>query len=198
MNTKNNLKSQETKKKIGNILVKLLAHKSISNISISEICDLCHVNRSTFYRHYRDIYDLYNQFQSEMMKEAHEACFAPVKEGYLPFSRTCFQCLFQHILDHSDYYSNMVTHIENAKIVDFLLNRSQSSELQPLIQMVKMESSEEESFRLAYFDGGLNAIIRHWIETGYSVTPKDLAYFMEKEYQYEVAKIEETAFKQKE
>ena len=62
-----------------------------------------------------------------------------------------------------------------------------------MLQVVKIESGDEEYFRLAYFKGGLNAIIRHWIKAGYQVMPERLAYFMEKEYQYEVAQIEQKA-----
>ena len=191
MNTKNNLKSRETKKSINEVFIKLLSKKPVSKVTVNEICSKSNINRSTFYRHYKDIYDLYDKLQISMMKDAHSAYFAPTKEGCLPFSRKCFQSLFQFIADNFDYYSNMVSHSESVRIVDFIQAHGDSVDMQALIDTVKLESADEEHFRLAYFDGGLNSIIKHWIKTGCSVTPENFAYFMEKEYQYEVAEIEQ-------
>lgn len=42
-------------------LMKLLKEKSISTITVKEICVLADINRSTFYSHYLDQFDLLNQ-----------------------------------------------------------------------------------------------------------------------------------------
>jgi len=122
---------------------------------------------------------------------AYQAYLKPVEDGYRPFSKICFQNLFQHILDYCTYYTILLNHQENCEIVDILAyGTDHGMDIQPLIQVVKLESGDEEFFRSVYFKGGLNAIIRHWISTGYRIIPEKLAYFMEKEYQYEVAQIE--------
>lgn len=191
MNTKNNQRSQNTKQQINEVFIRLLAKKRISNITINEICTCSGINRSTFYRHYTDIYSLFDQMQSEMRNMAYHACLKPVEDGYRSFSKICFQSLFQHILDYRTYYSILLNHQENCEIVDILVSGTDHGmDIQPLIQVVKLESGDEEIFRSVYFKGGLNAIIRHWISTGYRIIPEQLAYFMEKEYQYEVAQIE--------
>ena len=50
--------SSITKRALGEALKKLLKTKSFSKICIGEICELCNMNRKSFYYHFRDKYDL--------------------------------------------------------------------------------------------------------------------------------------------
>ena len=49
---------QKTRNNIHQVFFKLLKEKPISRITVSEICQQCQINRSTFYKHYADPYDL--------------------------------------------------------------------------------------------------------------------------------------------
>ena len=55
---KHELNSQNTKQMLCDALITLSAKKSFSKISVSEIVNLCEVNRKTFYYHFADVYDL--------------------------------------------------------------------------------------------------------------------------------------------
>lgn len=55
---KHEITSMNTKKKLSASLKKLMEHKPLSKISISEIISDCCVNRKTFYYHFKDIYAL--------------------------------------------------------------------------------------------------------------------------------------------
>ena len=50
--------SLQTKKALAASLKKLLAHKSFSRITVTEIIEDCGLNRKTFYYHFEDIYGL--------------------------------------------------------------------------------------------------------------------------------------------
>lgn len=45
--------------------------KSISEIKIIDICKNANINKSTFYRHYRDIYDLADIIENSVIDEIH-------------------------------------------------------------------------------------------------------------------------------
>jgi AcrR family transcriptional regulator len=57
-----------TKMALRNALVELMREKHISGITVKSICDLADVNRSTFYLHYHDQYDLLHQIEREVLK----------------------------------------------------------------------------------------------------------------------------------
>lgn len=50
-----------TKNMIARSLLQLLRQKPFDKITVSDICRLAEINRSTFYRYYRDVYDLMEQ-----------------------------------------------------------------------------------------------------------------------------------------
>ncbi|MCD8368197.1 MAG: TetR/AcrR family transcriptional regulator [Clostridiales bacterium] len=50
--------SLQTRQKMANALKNLMRKKALSSITVSEIVTECHLNRKTFYYHFRDIYDL--------------------------------------------------------------------------------------------------------------------------------------------
>ena len=58
-----------TKKVITETFLNLLEKKDISNITVTEICEISDVNRGTFYRYYTDIYDLLKQIEQDFIDE---------------------------------------------------------------------------------------------------------------------------------
>lgn len=69
---KHELNSQHTKEMLCDALITLSAKKPFSKITVSEIVNLCNVNRKTFYYHFADVYDLLewhlnNEIQNSIM-----------------------------------------------------------------------------------------------------------------------------------
>ena len=60
-----------TKRVLREALVKLLRNQHISDITITSICESADINRSTFYLHYRDQYDLLHKIEEEVL---HDVC----------------------------------------------------------------------------------------------------------------------------
>ena len=53
-------------------LYKLLEKKHLSEITVKELCAQADINRTTFYRNYMDIYDLYEQLEEELIEQVPE------------------------------------------------------------------------------------------------------------------------------
>jgi AcrR family transcriptional regulator len=60
------LRVRRTRKLIQRALVELTVEKGFSTITVQDIADRAMVNRSTFYRHYLDKYDLLDKYMDEM------------------------------------------------------------------------------------------------------------------------------------
>lgn len=58
MNQKNNLRFQEMDRKIREYFLSALSEREPDKITVQEICAHVGINRSSFYLHYRDVYDL--------------------------------------------------------------------------------------------------------------------------------------------
>ena len=64
---------RRTEKMILDGLTTLLQSKSIKEISVRELSDLVDINRSTFYLHYADIYDLLEKTEERLLAELSNA-----------------------------------------------------------------------------------------------------------------------------
>ena len=59
----------KTRKALRNGLAELLAEKELHKVTVQEIADKADVNRVTFYKHYLDVYDLYDKTEQEVLVE---------------------------------------------------------------------------------------------------------------------------------
>lgn len=62
------IREKKTKRSITNAFLQLRAHKQIERITIKELAELAEISKATFYLHYRDIYDLSDFLQKEVIK----------------------------------------------------------------------------------------------------------------------------------
>ncbi len=67
---KKEMKSAETKAKMGQAFITLYQEKPIEKISGREITDAAGYNRAAFYIDYKDIYDLLESIESQLLQYA--------------------------------------------------------------------------------------------------------------------------------
>ena len=60
---------RKTRRALKEALIEKLKDKPIQEITVREIADEIDINRGTFYQHYRDIYDMLSQIESELFGE---------------------------------------------------------------------------------------------------------------------------------
>ena len=69
MNKPNNQKRKKSQENIEKVFLQLIQKKNIEEISVSMICEIAKLNRSTFYANYIDIYDLAEKIKKNMEVE---------------------------------------------------------------------------------------------------------------------------------
>ena len=69
MATKNNRRTVITRKILKESLLELMQAKSISKITIKEICELSDMSRFTFYLHYQDQFELLEDIEKEVLNQ---------------------------------------------------------------------------------------------------------------------------------
>lgn len=62
-----------TKKLLKKTLIELLDNRGIEEITILELCTKSKVNRTTFYNHYEDIYQLFDEIVNDVLKDYHDS-----------------------------------------------------------------------------------------------------------------------------
>ena len=101
---KTDRRTLKTRRAICNALAQLLAEKELHKVTVQEIADLAEVNRVTFYKHYLDVYDLYDKLENEVLtdlgllilrlQELNENEFFAELIGYIYENSTVFKMIF--------------------------------------------------------------------------------------------------------
>ena len=169
MNTPNNKKRRSSVEKIERIFLQLIQKKNIEEISVSEICDVAELNRSTFYANYIDIYDLAEKVKSDMEIEfakfqlSNNAKQDPA--GYLS--------LFTHIKENQIFFKTYF----KLEAISMSLPTQYNIELAE-----KYYDNKFIDYHIEFFRAGLNAIIKKWLNSGCKESPEEMANIILAEY----------------
>lgn len=71
------LRVQKTRRSIVNAFLRLRAKKPLEKISVKELSELAEINKATFYLHYKDIYDLSENIENELIENIFSAIDHP-------------------------------------------------------------------------------------------------------------------------
>lgn len=159
MNIAENKTFQETSKKITDTLFIILKEKSIKKITVKELCQNAGINRSTFYAHFRDLYEVLENAETKMSSEVSKAMFNDEKSLYCSL-----EDLLKVIEENKFYFRIYFKVFKDTKIVDIMISEQREKARHIIINNSPDIYSEEDIYY--YFDyvkSGIDAIINRWI-----------------------------------
>lgn len=124
MNKKDDLRVIKTRKLIYQTLLDLMKEKTFEEIKVSDICSKAMINRSTFYAHYEDKYELLIDFLSnlkeEFARELNESCKEnlSIREYYIRL----ISLFLDHIDSKRDVYNSIMVNNRSSIMMDILLS----------------------------------------------------------------------------
>ena len=158
-----------TKKAIKSALFKLMETKDISAITISELTALANVNRRTFYTHYRNLTDILNEIEGELisaMKELGEKFDTRDAEKS---TYDLFVGLDRLITVDFDYYFQLVRVDMRGMLVSRLKNVIKTAE-EEVIKQLTAERGDDAAAIAAFLAGGFFNVYIDW-----HYNPRDLS-----------------------
>lgn len=171
MNTKNNKRRRESVNKIERAFIEMLQSKELNEITVSDICKICSLNRSTFYANFMDIYDLADKVREHLEDEVNRLYLAETTQG---FNSNDYLRLFRHIKDNQIFYR---TYFKLGYDNQFTLQRYDRRLAEDHFDNRHIEYHAE------FFRGGLNAIVKMWLANGCKETPEEMDEIIRSEYQ---------------
>lgn len=171
---------RKTKRLLRQGLMELMREKSIKEISVRELTDMVDVNRGTFYLHYRDIYDMVEQTENEMIEDLIKLINSHSTQNFqgepLPVLIDVFTFLSNNIDmgavflgNHGDlYFVDKIKNIVKERFFDEWL-------LKDLSELRKENIEYFHSFIFA----GCIGLFRSWLESDMKRTPTEMATIAE-------------------
>ena len=173
LHVKTDIRTQFTKNVIRTCFFELLKEMPINKITVKAICEKANINRTTFYRYYRDPFDLIEQIENELL----EAFLSHVKGMKKIDMETALKAMFSAILHNQETYLILIS--ENA---DRFYIRKMITETYKFFKdgMEKRypELSENQRRWLYYYVAqGSIGITIDWLERGMKESPDEMAQF---------------------
>jgi AcrR family transcriptional regulator len=168
------LRVQRTRKLLMQALNVLIVEKGFLAITVQDIVNRAVVNRSTFYRHYRDKYDLLAQYMNEVYKLASsdESIQSHSKEPHHPPAGMVR--MFEHVQMHADFYRVIL----GGKGDPGFVQRIQQYTEMRLREVYggKLKSKDPPpDVCLSYLSYAGIGVMTWWLNHGQSYTPRQIA-----------------------
>ncbi len=169
MNTKNNKRRRESVEKIEKVFIELLQEKELKAITVSDICKMTGLNRSTFYANFLDAYDLADKLRVKLENDFAEV-FSDDTElreqgGALK--------MFTHIKENQIFYKTYfkLGYDERHQVLIYDTERAERD-----------FGNTNIKYHIEFFRNGINAIIKMWLSGGCQESPEEMAEIIKQEY----------------
>jgi len=171
---KTNRRVQYTKMALKHSFIELLGKKDITKITVKELCESADINRTTFYLHFKDPYDLLEQVEQELIDGV---------DTYLA------SCNFTHPSQFPiEGLEKLVDYVkENKELFHILLNKNNDMTFQKKIlniigkQYFFSESNPafathpQGDYIFLFFANGALGILKKWLEEDAVLPSRDIA-----------------------
>ena len=174
MNIRNNQRTQNTLKKIKEILLRKLDSRRLNRITVQEICSEAKINRTTFYTHYDNIYDLMQSIEVEMQQGVRKLLLDPNSGIFRPLTEKSLEQLIIYIYEHAHFYRILLNDFNGLNVIDRELAAQWEKEIEPVIRKKTGATETELRYRFEYFNWGLRGIIRKWLNMNCPESPREL------------------------
>jgi AcrR family transcriptional regulator len=107
------LRVRRTHKLLQKALIELTIEKGFADVTVHDIAERAMVNRSTFYRHYQDKYDLLSRYMAELSQlmdsQESETVLAAGRDAVPDTTPAGLVRLLKHMQENADFYRVMLS-----------------------------------------------------------------------------------------
>lgn len=163
-----------TRTLLKNALVQLMQTQHISKISIRALCEVAGINRSTFYLHYSDQYDLLNKVEQEVLANLNKHLSQQALDERNPISVQMLTSVLHYVKENVELFKALLSEncdfafqkdlVELAQVISAQQNQSLDQKTQEYI----------ETFCLT----GTISMLQKWLHDGTRESPAALSEFV--------------------
>ncbi|ARW07617.1 TetR/AcrR family transcriptional regulator [Bacillus atrophaeus] len=166
-------RSIKTKSAIKHAFLKLLHEKEINKITVSDLSKKADIGRGTFYLHYKDVFDLYEQIEDEIFEQLgsfYDSSF-PSEDplSMLTFIEKTTEYIYQNVEIFTLLTKPKMNVLSTNKLKEFF--KTKVIEELSMLRQSANSITETEKFETTFIVSGVVGIIEEWINNGMIKTP---------------------------
>ena len=187
MNTKNNQRSKSTVENIvrSTFAIMMAENKPVSRITVREVCEQARINRSTFYAHFLDVYDVVEKVERTMAEGLTERFLQKLEDG--EGMDACFAALFEFVREHRLFYRLYFGAAGRSGVIGVAWDLLQDKTEGLSYEQFGYRNEEELKYHGEFFIYGLTAMLRRWIERDCPETPRELFDILARQYNQRIS-----------
>lgn len=157
-----------TKTMIRQALFDLLEEKPINKITVTDVCKLADINRSTFYSYYEDVFDLLASIQNDLFENV-----------VLTLStEDWFSDLLKLVDENKDLCRALIGPHGDSSFIRQLLYLGYDNSMKLWKEMFPNATAEILDYAYAYMSNGVIGILENWVFSGYKLTIEEVGQIL--------------------
>jgi len=166
----------KTKKKLTNTLLVLLSEKKIKDITVLELCKNANINRTTFYKYYKDIDDIVLKIEESLLMDLAKY-IDDIKRNYLiSFTGRIIETISEHKETYTRLLGENGDHTFLRRILSLVYNES----INEWEKLLKKASRNDLEKIYSFIVDGTIGIVEKWIKNNCIEEPSTIALFINK------------------
>ncbi len=157
-------RTQYTKSVIRQALFDLMQEKPINKITVTDICKLADINRSTFYSYYEDVYSLLSSIQTELFENV---VVTLSKEDW-------YSDLLRLVDENKDLCQVLIGPHGDSSFIRQLLYLGYENSMQMWKKMYPNASMDLLDYAYAYMSSGVIGVLENWVCSGYKLSTEEV------------------------
>ena len=159
----------KTKKAIQKSFLNILENKNITEVTVADIVKDADIARSTFYLHYADVYDLYEQIVIELMDELIDRFDKLYPKGP---AASNFMQLINYIVEQKELFYLLVKKNSENKLIDNLTDIFTNRVL--TIEKID-KNNKKEYYEVLFTVTGAISLFINWLMKDREMKPSELS-----------------------
>ncbi|MFC4386906.1 TetR/AcrR family transcriptional regulator [Gracilibacillus marinus] len=174
-------KKMDRRKKYTQMVLKesflsILEEKPISTITVKEICSTADINRSTFYAHFMDQYDLLNKIEEEIIEDM---------DNYLTLCNLCkedetiqmTEKLLEYILENKPVFVILLSENGDPIFLKKVMDVAHAHIVKTWIKDSPLDTSTTTYLSTFVVSGSIH-VIKKWLLTDTELSAKEMAFMI--------------------
>ncbi|MBQ1550846.1 MAG: TetR/AcrR family transcriptional regulator [Bacilli bacterium] len=174
---KTDLRIVKTKNSLYYALIELLKEKTFEEIKVSNICEKALINRSTFYSHYNDKYELFvdliNTLKDSLKTELKEIEEDNLKDYYLKMIKV----FLNHIEGKEDIYKSILVNNRSSIIIDMIYDTIKEDINE---RTNNNDKGVPNDVFTSYYLGGVVNIVIEWFKNNKKYSKEQMIEYLDK------------------
>lgn len=173
MNKKLDRRKKYTRNVLMDSLITLLKIKPITAITVKEICERADINRSTFYAHYKDQFDLLEQIEEEIITDLNmylsQYNFEQEQEALQMTER-----LLEYVVSKYEMFQTLLNENADHTFERRVMDVARSFLIQSRFSNDEVDADISE-YVITYLISGSIYVIKQWVASNMDQSPKRIA-----------------------